>query len=212
MSTPRTPCMCSAARTGAVVLIALLIPLTSGCGLFCVDAVHWLLGGNLYPIVEGEAYRSRQPDVGLLGHVIGDLGVRTVVNLRGENVGDAWYDTEAATVERLGATLVNVRMSANRAPSVETLLTLHQTLLSVEHPILIHCKGGADRSGAAAAIWRMAVAGHSREAALSELDCRYGHFEQSTPAMDWLARVYVPDEDWIRNEYDPNGFAASWER
>ncbi len=195
-------------RAGHLTAVTVLV-FTSGCEVFCVDAVHWLFAGNLYPIGEGRAYRSRQPDAALLEHVIQDLGVRTVINLRGENTGDAWYDAEVAAVERLGAKLANVAMSANRPPSAETLLALHETLLSAEHPILIHCKGGADRTGAAAAIWRMAVAGDGREQALGELDCRYGHFEASTPAMDWLARVYQPDVAWIETDYDPNAYWTS---
>ena len=79
--------------------------------------------------------------------------------------------------------------------------------LSAEYPILIHCQAGADRAGAAAAIWRMTMAGDSREAALAELDCRYGHFREATPAMDWVAEVFVPDPNWITGQYDPNDFA-----
>jgi protein tyrosine phosphatase (PTP) superfamily phosphohydrolase (DUF442 family) len=181
----------------------------AGCDVFCVDALHWLLGHNLYAIAEGQAYRSRQPGIPLIDHAVEALGVQTVVNLRGENVGKPWYDAEAQRLSDLGVTLVNVRMSANRPPSSETLLALYETFRTVEHPILIHCQAGADRAGAAAAIWRMTVAGDSREDALAELDCRFGHYRQFTPAMDWLAEVFVPDANWIMGEYDPNDFDAT---
>ena len=85
---------------------------------------------------------------------------------------------------------------------------LLDTFTTGEHPILIHCQAGADRAGAASAIWRMTVAGDDRQDALEELDCRYGHFKEFTPAMDWVAEVFVPDANWIRSEYDPNGFAG----
>ncbi len=200
-------------RHGPKVSVVLLVGLTScavagGCDVFCVDVLHWLFESNLYAVAEGQAYRSRQPDVRLIDYVVETLGVRTVVNLRGENAGEPWYDAEAERLAELGVHLANVRMSADHPPSPTTLLTLYETLLTAEHPILMHCQGGADRAGAASAIWRMSVAGESREAALSELDCRYGHFREYTPAMDWLAEVFVPDANWIRNDYDPNDFQA----
>lgn len=178
----------------------------AGCDGFCVDPLHWLIGMDFYPIADGQAYRSRQPDAVLLEHVIKDLGVRTVINLRGENAGEPWYDAEVERVAELGAALVDIPMSASHPPSSEVLLQLYEAFLTVDHPILIHCKGGADRTGAASAIWRMTVAGDSRQDALSELDCRYGHFRQYTPAMDWLAEVFVPDANWITTQYDPNAF------
>ncbi len=178
----------------------------AGCDVFCVDALHWLLGYNLYAVAEGRAYRSRQPDVGLIDHAVETLGVRTVINLRGENTGKPWYDTEAGRLDELGVALVNVRMSANHPPSPEVLLALYDAFVSAEEPILIHCQAGADRAGAAAAIWRMTVARESRQDALTELDCRYGHFREQTPAMDWLAEIFVPDRDWVATQYDPNDY------
>ncbi|MBN1345226.1 MAG: tyrosine-protein phosphatase [Phycisphaerae bacterium] len=178
----------------------------AGCDVVCVDALHWLYGYNLYAIAEGQAYRSRQPDAALLDHVVETYGIRTVINLRGENAGETWYDTEARRLAELGVSLVNIGMSAQSPPSAETLLALYEAFLTVDYPILIHCQAGADRAGAAAAIWRMAVAGDERSSALSELDCKYGHFRAATPAMDWLAEAFLADANWITDVYDPNGF------
>jgi protein tyrosine phosphatase (PTP) superfamily phosphohydrolase (DUF442 family) len=179
---------------------------TAGCDPFGVDVLHWLAGYNLYAVAEGRAYRSRQPDAALLDYAARTLGVRTVVNLRGENPGQEWYDTEVAVTHDLGVQLIDIPMSAGEPPSPQLLLELYETFLTVEHPILIHCLAGADRAGAASAIWRMTVAGDRREDALDELDRRYGHFKEFTPAMDWLAEVFVPDANWITTQYDPNAF------
>lgn len=188
------------------VLLALSFVVPAGCDVLCVDALHWVLGFNLYAVAEGRAYRSRQPTPGFLDFVVEELGIRTVVNLRGENVGEYWYDAEAKRLGELGVTLVNIGMSASHPPSPERLLQLYETFLTAEHPILIHCQAGADRAGAASAIWRMTVLEQSRQDALAELDCRFGHFREFTPAMDWLAEQFVPDPNWIVGQYDPNGF------
>ena len=146
-----------------------------GCQVACVDVVRWVLGYNLYVVSEGLAYRSRQPDVELLDYAVKVLGVRTVINLRGENPGEPWYDMEAARLGELEANLINIPMSASRPPSPQVLLSLYEAFQSCEYPILIHCQGGADRTGAAAAIWRMTMLGTPREEALGELDLSLIH-------------------------------------
>ncbi len=177
-----------------------------GCQVCCTDLIYWLMDYNFYPVSEGKVYRSRQPDAALLQFAVRDMGVRTVINLRGENTGEEWYDAEVACLRDLGAALVDIRMSATEPPEPNTLLQLYETFLTAEYPILIHCQAGADRTGAASAIWRMMVAGDSREEALKELNCRFGHYREFTPAMDWLAEVFVPDVNWIMTKYDPNAF------
>ena len=196
-------------RSLPVLIVAVSLAGPAGCSVFCVDALHWLLGYNLYAIAEGRAYRSRQPDEALIDHVVDELGIRTVVNLRGENAGKPWYDVEARRLEELGIRLVNIRTSASSPFSPEALLELYETFLTADEPILMHCQAGADRAGAAAAIWRMTVLGDSRQDALTELDCLYGHFREFTPAMDWVAEVFVADANWIRTEYDPSVFDAN---
>ncbi|MFH1748073.1 MAG: tyrosine-protein phosphatase [Planctomycetota bacterium] len=184
------------------ILLAILVSALTGCGWEGFSGYAPLtLFDNFYVIAPGTAYRSAQLDGPTLGLVIEQAGIRTVINLRGENVGEKWYENEKAVCEEAGVTLVDIRMSAKALPPREVLLQLYDTFLSAEYPILMHCNGGADRSGAAAAIWRMTVQGDDRAAAAEELDLCYGHFASVTPLMDELVRVYEPDRDWIEQEY-----------
>jgi protein tyrosine/serine phosphatase len=176
--------------------------LITGCGLGAMDGYAPLtLTDNFRIIEEGRAYRSAQLDTESLKLVVAERGIRTVINLRGANPGTPWYDREKATAAELGIALVDVRMSAHALPSREVLLQLYDALTTAEEPILIHCQAGADRSGAAAAIWRMTVRGDARDAALHELSPAYGHFRADTPEMDQLVEMYEPRREWIEATY-----------
>lgn len=173
-----------------------------GCGFGELDNYAPLtVFDNFRVIADGQAYRSAQLDPESLKLVFQTYGIRTVINLRGENDDTLWYRNERAVAEAAGVTLINIRMSAARLPSRETLLLLYDTFQTAEYPILIHCQSGADRTGAAAAIWRMVVAGEPREVAREELSPCYGHFVTRYPAMDELIRVFQPDREWIVSEY-----------
>ena len=130
-----------------------------------------------------------------------DYGIRTVVNLRGEDPNADWHQSESAICAELGVELVNIRMSASELPSRETLLLLYDTFQTADYPILIHCKAGADRTGAASAIWRMVILGDDNAAAAAELAPCYGHMIGVNPEMDELVRIFLPDREWIENEY-----------
>lgn len=185
-------------------LILVTCAALAGCGYGQLDNYAPLtVFDNFRSIEEGRAYRSAQLDATTLNLVFDEHGIRTIVNLRGENEQDAWYRNERAAAEKAGVTLVDIRMSAGRLPSRDALLLLYDTFQTAEYPILIHCQSGADRTGAASAIWRMVVRGDTREAARVELSLVYGHFEARHPEMDQLVEMFQPDRDWIAHVYQP---------
>ena len=185
-------------RRGLLCVCLLLV----GCGLGELDDFAPLMPTDNFRVIEfGQAYRSAQLDAESFRLVIDVLGIQTVINLRGENEDELWYQQEQAAVAGSGATLVDIRTSASQLPSRENLLLLYDTFLETEYPILIHCQAGADRAGAAAAIWRMVVLGEPRELAALQLSPLYGHFVFVHPQMDYLVAIFEPDRDWIENEY-----------
>ena len=174
----------------------------AGCGLGEADNYAPLTATDNFRVIEADrAYRSAQLDAESLRLVIDEHKIKTIINLRGVNESNYWYQQERAVTEETGVVLANVRMSANAMPSRDTLLLLYDTLTTAEHPVLIHCKSGADRTGAAAAIWRMVVNGEPKTEAQRELSPLYGHFAMATPDMDRLVNLFQPSREWILNEY-----------
>jgi protein tyrosine/serine phosphatase len=162
------------------------------------------LPANFHTVADGAAYRSAQPSGDQLEAIFQRYGVKTVINLRGVDSDADWWKEERDACENNGVALVNIGMNPKSLPSREDLLALFDTFQSAAGPILIHCKAGADRTGAAATIWRMVVAGDPKEQAKSELSFAYLHLSSATPHMDFLVDIFQADRNWILNDYDPN--------
>ncbi|MBI5865381.1 MAG: tyrosine-protein phosphatase [Planctomycetes bacterium] len=156
-------------------------------------------------ICEGRAYRSAQPTPETLERVIRDKHVRTMVNLRGENEKELWYQREKTACEKAGVKLVNIRLSASAMPSRENLLALFELFSDPSNePLLIHCKSGADRSGMAAGLWRMIALKEDAATAMQELSIKYGHFRAFHPQMSRMVEMFRPTREWIEQEYKPD--------
>ena len=160
------------ARMSAVVLSSFMSVALGLAGLH-LGILH--LGDNFHAVVPGELYRSAQPTPELIADYQKSYGIKTIINLRGENVGSAWYDAELVQTRRLGIDLVNFRMSAKREFTEERLTELVEVLQKAEKPILVHCMSGADRSGLVSALYVAAVAKLGEEAAESHISFWYGH-------------------------------------
>jgi protein tyrosine/serine phosphatase len=155
--------------------IGLLSFLSISLGIATLHLVIVNLGDNFHPVIAGEVYRSAQPTPERIAEYQKNYGIRTIINLRGENVGSAWYDAELAQTRRLGIDLVNFRMSAKREFTEERLTELVEVLQKAEKPVLVHCMSGADRSGLVSALYVAAVAKLGEEAAESHISFWYGH-------------------------------------
>lgn len=153
-----------------------------GIALVCCLAVGgiylgWLqISGNFNTVVDGEFYRSGQLSETQVAEYAAQYGIKTIINLRGDNTGSSWYDAEVAVAKRLGIRYVNFGMSARRELTTQQALTLISLMREAQKPLLIHCKAGADRSGLASALYMAAVKNAGEEQAESQLSIRYGHF------------------------------------
>lgn len=148
------------------------------------------LSGNFHEVLAGELYRSAQPSGAELENYVKRHGIRTVINLRGENNGTGWYREEVETAQRLGIQHINFRMSARRQLSTEQSEELIALLRDAPRPILIHCQAGADRTGLASVIYLQQIANVDEETAEWQLSLLYGHV-----GLPFLG-VYAMDETW----------------
>lgn len=170
----------------AVVLIAVGV-VAAGAGGW---AGYLRVTGNIHEVEPGRVYRSGQLWPSQLSSLLQEKGIRTVINLRGENPGRSWYDDEIRVTEAAGVRHVSLPMSANVEPSPELLARLIDTLGSAQQPMLIHCEAGADRSGLASALYQLINKGQSPAEADRQLSFRYGHFPWLTSRTGAMDRTF----------------------
>ncbi len=178
-------------------MLALLLLPAAGMGA-------WALGlqvvGNIHVVEPGQLYRAAQLNGSTLDHVLDTYGIRTVINLRGENDGTPWYDDEVAVTRKHGLVHIDIRMSANREPDEATVTKLVHALGEAPKPILVHCQSGSDRTGLASALYELLVAHRSATDAAGQLSFRYGHFP-------WLwSHTFAMDDTFARIASAPELF------
>ena len=144
--------------------------------LALVGAYTWVHGGgNFHEVEKGAVYRSSLLGSEKLEQAVDRLGVKTVLNLCGEQPGVEWYEGEVEVSRRRGVKFVNMALSANTALDAAQLAKLTDALRDAPKPLLIHCRAGSDRTGLASAIY-VATHGGSYHDAREQLSLYYGHF------------------------------------
>ncbi|HET6183355.1 MAG TPA: sulfur transferase domain-containing protein [Acetobacteraceae bacterium] len=173
-------------------------------------AVFRLVLTNFAAVEPGLLYRSNHPTPGRLAAMTRRLGLKTVINLRGQarNGSDALVRERAA---RLGLDFIDMALESRGAPQRDRILRLDQIYRTMRTPALIHCKSGSDRAGLAAGVWVLLRGGSARQA-LEQLSLRFGHIRQSrTGILDAFFLLFAreaegrkPFLDWVREDYDEN--------
>jgi len=179
------------------------------------------LYNNFYALSD-KMYRSSQPAPFQVRRYKQKYGIKTIINLRGENTfGSYHYEKEAC--EKEGLHFVNFRVYSRRMPSKKDVLGAKALLESIEYPANLHCKSGADRAGLMATLYMIFQEQQPVEEAIKQLDWKYGHFKQAkTGILDHFFQCYLdynketPTEflDWVENIYDEQActesFHSSW--
>ncbi|MEO6381281.1 MAG: sulfur transferase domain-containing protein, partial [Nitrobacter sp.] len=145
------------------------------------------LTGNFHPIEAGVIYRSGQLSGSEFKDRIQENGIRTIINLPGDDTGQPSYDAEMKASKAAGVTHIDFPLSASKELTENQIAELTALLRDLSRPILMPCQGGADRSGLATALFELEVANRSAQEASAQLSFRYGHFlwlTSTTAAMD----------------------------
>jgi len=167
---------------------------------------------NFHAVQDQVVYRSAQPDRARLERWIGDYGVRTILYLRGSPPGHPNYEASHGAAVAGGAAFVQVPLTSRRFPTRRELLDLWEALETAEYPLLLHCQGGADRSGLASALHVLRESGDPYVALEQFAFAPYLHTglrgawqlpEVLRRYAPWRHRMRFPD--WVRLRYDPSG-------
>jgi protein tyrosine/serine phosphatase len=148
------------------------------------------LAGNFAEVIPGQFYRSAQPSPSDIGIYAKRYGIKTIVNLRGASKA-SWYADEVAAASQANIKLIDFKMSASTALTIEKTNKLIALLKDAPKPILIHCKSGSDRTGLVSVIYLQQIAGVDEETAEGQLSLRFGHI-----GIPLLSPTYAMDRSW----------------
>lgn len=168
--------------------------------------------------VSGDAWRSAQPAPHHIA-LAARRGIKTVINLRGDEqtYGTRWLEQQACA--RHGIRLVDLRLRSRAAPSRADFRSIKEVLQQVDYPILIHCKSGADRAGLMSVMIRHFHDGEPIRKAMNQLSLRYGHVRSAdTGVLDAVFERYLEAEEktgigfweWVETVYDAREVNSSF--
>lgn len=170
--------------------------------------LHW---------VTPELARSAQPYLGLYASFLRPHGFKTLINLRGENMGAGWWHAERHAAQRLGIAHIDVKLSSRNLPSRANLTALIEAFGSAQTPLLIKCSGGQDRTSLAAALFILLRGGTGALAMAESQFALWPYLHRPKKYQRWLRHfpAYAVSQangatipDWASTRYHPEDFAG----
>lgn len=164
--------------SASLLLMALLVSVSAA-----QSEVHYKELPNFRKVQE-HLYRGAQPLTGGLKK-LSEIGIKTVINLRGEDQGTRAEEAEAKT---LGLRYYSVPMPGLSRPSDEQVKKVMALINDPENwPVFVHCKHGADRTGTVIACYRISKEGWTDERAINEAR------QNGMSWMEFGMRTYISD-------------------
>jgi hypothetical protein len=172
---------------------------------------------NFHWIRPGEAARSSQAYVGMLGRLLRAHGLKAMVNLRGRPPRMRWVDYETRICDELGVAHFDAMLDSRRAPLKPMLSALFDAFDAAPRPFVIKCSGGQDRTSFAAALFILHRDGWESMAPALAQFARFPYLHFPRANQRWLAEFprYAqaeakgrPIAEWARRDYDPHAFLA----
>lgn len=181
---------------------------------------------NFHQISE-EAYRSSQPTMWQLRREVKRRGIKTIINLKGANPNSSHWAFEVEQCEKLGVALVNVSIASRSVPDAGRIRRAKEVFDSVQYPIWMHCKAGADRAGIYSTLylyfrkgvpidqtrqlelWPYGHLRHSRAGKIDHYFERYLAYQREHPEvglLEWAETI--ADRDAIDRDFKAGGLAS----
>ena len=167
--------------------------------MFIAEVLRVFVGSNFHSVVPDQCYRSAQPTAASLESAQRAYGIRTIINLRGENEDNDWYQEELQAARRLHIDLLDAGLYSKEQVPDEDFRVFVQAMKDAKEPILIHCANGNDRSSFASAVYLLMRTDTPIDAARKQFGLRYGHFAVGRALS--LHRVLDNYETWLKENH-----------
>jgi len=111
--------------------------------------------------VSGDLYRGAQPTAEGMAE-LKRMGIRTIINLRS-------FHSDRDDIGETGLAYEHIYMKAWHPEDEEVVRFLQIIMDERRTPVFVHCKHGADRTGAMCAVYRVVVEGWTKDEAIREM-------------------------------------------
>ncbi len=145
-------------------------------------------------------------------------GIRTILNLRGEN-DNGPYLLEKEACAAAGIAMVDFPVKSRDAPAKRHVSGAKTLFETIAYPALMHCKSGADRAGLMSVLYAHFRLGLPVAEAMEQLSLKYLHVRQGkTGVIDFFFETYLAETNggekpllaWVEEDYDPAALKAKF--
>jgi len=138
---------------------------------------------NLHKVSDS-LYRSAQPTLQGMQN-LKRMGIETIVNLRS-------FHSDRDEIADTGLEYEHIYMKAWHPERKEVVRFLQIATNPKWTPVLVHCQHGADRTGTMCALYRIAVQGWTKKAALREMtEGGFGFHEVWENLPEWIQELDI---------------------
>ena len=132
---------------------------------------HYVVAKRFFAVEPGELYRSGYIEPAPLRGVIAEHKIKTIVCLLNNEPDNPDQQKEETVVRQTGVRLIRIGMPGTGLADFDALDRAADAIADrANWPLLVHCAGGENRTGAAYAAYRMKHCGWTFEQAIAEGD------------------------------------------
>ncbi len=172
-----------------------------GCAYLTYVSDPFLTIPNFHRVDQAVLRGGQPTQKGL--EVLKSLGVKTIINLRGENDKLKW---EREFTKKLDMSFYHIPMSVYSQPTDEQIIKFLKVVINKENqPVFVHCESGRDRTGAMVALYRVAIYNWTPKEAYQEAK-KFGFWPYRGKALLKKFILQLKDKreliEKVKEEYD----------
>ncbi len=188
------PARWTAGLSRRFLLVCGLAVITAGGGLAVKYGRHYLFPKRFAVVEPGAIYRSGYLEPGPLRDVLQRYGIRTILVLLNDEPQSPRQQREERVARDAGVTLIRIGMRGDGRGDFQDIERAADMLADPAlRPILVHCAGGVNRTGAVCAAWRIKHCGWDLDAAMREARDRGWSPRDNPELMDHM-RAFVAQQ------------------
>lgn len=144
---------------------------------------HHVFAKNFAVVEPGRLYRAGYCRPGPLADVLHEHRIRTILTLLNDEPQSREQQDEERVAREAGVTIIRIGMPGDGRGTFEDLDRASDAMAdTANHPMLVHCYAGANRTGAAFVAYRLRYCGWTFDRAMEEAE-RHGYSPSATPEM-----------------------------